>query len=135
MNLLLDTNVVSKLLSDRFPTYRSNARRSVEMGDVHYTSAIVLFELEFGALKSPDPHRTRKRYRIAVEAMKDIIAFEPSDANIAARIRHDLTMRGESIGEYDVMIAAQALRTNSVMVTNNRKHFERIAGLAVVDWS
>jgi len=35
----------------------------------------------------------------------------------------------------DSLIAAQALVSDLILVTNNVKHFSRVDGLEVVDWS
>ncbi len=35
----------------------------------------------------------------------------------------------------DLLIAGTALAHDRIIVTNNRKHFERIPGLIVEDWS
>jgi len=46
-----------------------------------------------------------------------------------------LTSAGRPIGELDMMIAAHALAIGAVLVTNNTRHFKRIAApLALVNW-
>ncbi len=50
-------------------------------------------------------------------------------------IRYQLTPPGQPIGEMDMMVAAHALATGAVLVTNNTSHFERIdAPLALTNW-
>ena len=46
-----------------------------------------------------------------------------------ARIRGELRARGQLIGDMDLLIAATALVHDLTLVTRNRSHFERIAGL------
>jgi tRNA(fMet)-specific endonuclease VapC len=135
LNLLLDTNVISKLIRGRELSYRQAAEASLKRGDMHYTSVIVQYELEYGAAKSPDPELTRKRYQLALATLREVLAFTSEDAMHAAEIRATLGGNDQFIGEYDITIAAQALRTGFVLVTNNTKHFRRVAGLVVVDWS
>lgn len=53
----------------------------------------------------------------------------------AASIYADLYRRGELIGDADILIAATALVENLVLVTNNERHFRRVAGLAVENWA
>ena len=48
-----------------------------------------------------------------------------------ALIRGDLRNRGELIGDPDILIAATALHHNLTLVTENVRHFERIAGLSL----
>jgi tRNA(fMet)-specific endonuclease VapC len=57
------------------------------------------------------------------------------DADIAAGLRVDLSRKGQLIGEYDLLIAAQALRLGFTVVTNNSRHFSRIPSLQIIDWS
>jgi tRNA(fMet)-specific endonuclease VapC len=42
---------------------------------------------------------------------------------------------GQVIGEMDMMIAAHSLAARAVLVTNNVRHYERIPGLVLVNWS
>jgi tRNA(fMet)-specific endonuclease VapC len=48
-----------------------------------------------------------------------------------ALIRGDLRNRGELIGDPDIIIAATALHHSLTLVTENVRHFERIAGLSL----
>jgi tRNA(fMet)-specific endonuclease VapC len=135
LKLLLDTNVISKMVRGRELAYRQNAELSIISGNEHSTSVIVKFELEYGAIKGPYPISTREKQATVLDEMDHIYDVNKEDAQIAARIRLDLELRGERIGEYDVIIAAQAIRTGSKLVSNNLKHFDRVAGLEVIDWS
>lgn len=49
-------------------------------------------------------------------------------------IRHDLERKGMTIGSMDLLIAAHALALDAKLVSNNREHFSRVAGLTVVAW-
>ena len=42
---------------------------------------------------------------------------------------------GAPIGSMDAMIAGDAMATSAVLVTNNARHFSRVAGLTVETWS
>jgi tRNA(fMet)-specific endonuclease VapC len=46
-----------------------------------------------------------------------------------------LERKGKRIGEYDTLIAGQALSRNLVLVTANKREFTRVKGLVVEDWS
>jgi tRNA(fMet)-specific endonuclease VapC len=135
LKLLLDTNTVSKLIAGRQPNFRINAEKSRLKGDQHCTSVIVVFELEYGALHGPHPALTRQRNALAIAMFETIYSFEKDDAYFAADIREALASVGQPSREYDVLVAAQALRNDCVMVTNNTKHFSCIKGLKLTDWS
>jgi len=50
-------------------------------------------------------------------------------------LRAGLERKGSVIGPYDLMIAAHAMSRGLAVVTNNRREFDRVEGLAVEDWS
>jgi len=88
------------------------------------TTAITAFELRSGA-------RTANQKR-AIDTLLDamtILSFGPEEAQIAADIRVQLEDQGQAIGMADYMIAAACVANGGVLLTRNRKHFERVAGL------
>ena len=64
-----------------------------------------------------------------------ILPFTHAAAVRAADIWADLKQRGQLIGEMDVLIAGVALSDGLAVVSRNTRHFGRIAGLTVVDWT
>ncbi len=48
--------------------------------------------------------------------------------------RADLRQQGQSIGYADEMIAAHALALDCTLVTDNVRHFQRVAGLRLENW-
>jgi tRNA(fMet)-specific endonuclease VapC len=67
-------------------------------------------------------------------SISDILALTDEVIDRAADVYADLYRRGELIGEGDILIASTALVYDLVMVTNNVKHFNRIADLQVDNW-
>jgi tRNA(fMet)-specific endonuclease VapC len=63
-----------------------------------------------------------------LEAMT-ILPFGPEEARIAADIRQQIEGQGQPIGMADYMIAAVCIATNSILLTRNRKHLERVKDL------
>lgn len=62
------------------------------------------------------------------------IPFEHDDAVVYARIRAALEKKGTPIGPLDTLIAAHAVARRLTLVTNNRREFSRVAGLAIENW-
>ena len=60
--------------------------------------------------------------------------FDAAAARRYGATRVDLERRGEPIGPNDLMIAAQALAFNAVLVTDNTGEFARVYGLALENW-
>ncbi len=56
----------------------------------------------------------------------EVIPFSSSTAELAGKIDADLMRTGQPIGRADPMIAATALESDLVLVTNNTSHFARI---------
>jgi tRNA(fMet)-specific endonuclease VapC len=88
------------------------------------TTAITAFELRSGA-RTP---RQKNAVGTLLEAMT-VLPFGIEEARIAAEIRLDVESRGQPIGMADYMIAAVCIATDSVLLTRNRKHFERVKDL------
>ncbi len=94
---------------------------------------IVLFELELGLAKSNHPD---KRSAQLSEFLSHVTlwSFGAEEARICAALRAVLEQRGTMIGPYDLLIAGTALTHHATLVTHNLREFERIDGLALVDW-
>jgi tRNA(fMet)-specific endonuclease VapC len=57
----------------------------------------------------------------------------PSDGHYAS-LRTALERAGTPIGANDMLIAAHALATDSILVTDNVKEFSRVPGLKIENW-
>jgi tRNA(fMet)-specific endonuclease VapC len=92
-------------------------------------------ELQYGLTRLPAEHRLH----LAVRQFFKIVRILPWDADAAdwyADIRHHLVSSGQAIGELDMMIAAHALSAGAVLVTNNLRHYQRIAApLILENWA
>lgn len=97
------------------------------------TSAITLFELTTGVLKSRYPQRDREALELMIADLT-ILDFTPRDAKEAAIIRADLENQGTKIGPYDILIAAIAKSNDLTLITNNTREFKRVKGLRVENW-
>jgi tRNA(fMet)-specific endonuclease VapC len=63
------------------------------------------------------------------------VPLEESDAPIAGELRAALESGGTMIGPYDLLIAAQSLRTGATLATANVPKFARVPGLTWEDWT
>ena len=128
--IILDTNILVYCVQGREPV--TSRVRSADFREVAIPS-VVVFELEYGTLKS-----TNARRRAIVSALLDNlqeIPFDREAAREAARIRVELERRGEMIGPLDVMIAGTAASRGAMLITNNIREFSRVKGLRVADWT
>jgi tRNA(fMet)-specific endonuclease VapC len=127
---LLDTNVVSALVREPQGTV---AARITEVGEANIcTSIVVAAELRYGAAKRGSERLTRQLD--AILAALDIVPFESPMDRIYADLRKTLESRGRPIGGNDLIIAAQALALEAVLVTDNVREFEQVPGLKRENW-
>ena len=127
---LLDTNIVSDLV--RHPQGRAAAKIAEVGEDAVATSIIVAAELRYGAAKKASPRLTAQLE--AVLGVLEIIALEvPADASYGAA-RVALEAAGTPIGANDLLIAAQALALDRIVVTDNEREFARVDGLRHENW-
>ena len=95
--------------------------------------AIVVYELEYGTLRSKLPARRRRELEAGLEHIQHV-PFDSAAAMAAARIRIELEKRGSTIGPLDMLIAGTAGSRGAALVTNNAAEFSRVPGLRVLDW-
>jgi len=127
---LLDTNIVSDLV--RNPHGRITQRiRKVGEGRV-CTSIIVAAELHYGSAKKGSPRLAAQLD--AVLGVLEILPFDaPADRTYGA-LRARLEQSGKLIGANDLLIAAQAIALEHVLVTDNEREFARVDGLRYENW-
>src|SRR5206468_10871750 len=126
---LLDTNTVS--FAVRGIGGVSDRLREADPQEI-VISAITEAELWFGVRKSGS-----RRLERAVSGFLDAIAvlvLDRSAARSYGTLRALLENRGTPIGIADTMIAAHALASACVLVTNNGRHLRRVPGLKLEDW-
>jgi tRNA(fMet)-specific endonuclease VapC len=129
---LLDTNIIS-LLIRRDPVTTANAQNyQVEHGQ--YTISIITrFEILRGFKASGATTKLTLFQRFCglnkVLPLTDDIVVKASD------IYANLYNLGTLITDADILIAATAQVHGLVMVTDNEKHFNRVSGLQIENWS
>ena len=88
----------------------------------------VCFELLSGAGEGKRGEAIRK----LVSALK-VLPLDRDAAERAAGVRRELERSGRAIGMGDSLIAGIALSHNFPLFTRNRKHFERVPNLKLVE--
>jgi tRNA(fMet)-specific endonuclease VapC len=126
--IIADTDVLIDFLRGRSPAAE---RVALELTTRSFgTTAITAFELRSGS-------RSTRQQRAVDEllAALPILPLTAAEAAIAARLRLELEDRGEGIGMADYLIAAVCLSKRGILLTRNRKHFERVPQLALATLS
>ena len=95
---------------------------------------ITVYELFTGCEKSMKKERLFREVRKFLWPFT-LISFREQHAFRAASLRASLEKAGTPIGAYDLLLAAQALTENLVMVTNNTREFQRVDHLQLENWT
>ncbi len=128
---LLDTNMASYAIKGNVPRVRERLLE-VPMAEVG-VSVVTEAELRFGVSRRSEA----VRLKIAVDEFLLRVEVPPWDSEAArhyAQVRAALERAGNPMGNLDMMIAAQALAVQAVLVTHDRV-FRRVKQLKVEDWS
>ncbi|MPZ56553.1 MAG: PIN domain-containing protein [Rhizobiales bacterium] len=129
-----DTNACIAAINGHSAALRDRLNRVTARGDSASVSIISVFELRYGIAKSAQVARNTARTELFLASVA-ILTFDHEDAVIAGTIRAALERLDTPIGPYHVLIGAQALRHNLLLVTANVREFSRVDGLRWEDWT
>jgi tRNA(fMet)-specific endonuclease VapC len=90
-----------------------------------------IFEGAFGA---PDPRGELAHFRAFLDRFTTVPLSDPI-MEVFARIRSHLRRQGQLISDMDLLIAATSIYHDLNLVTRNRRHFERIPELKLLQAS
>lgn len=107
--------------------------RRAQLADTVATTWITAAELSYGAAKSRTPEHNQNLVLALLNTLPIL------DMNLLAAERFGvckthLERSGRIIADADLLIASICLAQGAVLVTGNRRHYERIAGLQLEDW-
>ena len=129
---LLDSNVWIALIR------RSSVEVAAKFQSVAVTSdiricSVVLAELWYGCARSAKPQSNRRSLEALIAPFPSL-PFDDAAADRFASIRRELEINGQTIGPFDLQIAAIALTHGCCLVTHNVNEFRRVHGLLIADW-
>lgn len=131
---LLDTNILSRVIRRKADhAFLERLRRHPP--DSLFTSCVCVMELRLGAAQRQDGGALWRRIQAEILSKVQILDFGMEEAMVAGDVIAHLRTMGEPIDVEDIMIAATARTRGFAVVTNNVRHFRRVPGLAVEDWS
>jgi tRNA(fMet)-specific endonuclease VapC len=130
LRYMLDTNICIYVIKNRPEGLRERFNSLAEQLCI---SAVTLAEMIYGAEKSARPVEN-----LAVveqfAARLEILPFAERAAAHYGQLRAELERHGTPIGGYDMMIGGHARSEGLILVTNNRREFQRIKGLRIENW-
>ena len=93
-------------------------------------SVVSAAELWEGAYFSRNPKRSQETLEGFLSGV-EILGLDEEVCKRFGQLRGSMRKRGQTIGDFDLLIGATALRHNLTLLSNNRKHFEGIEGLKI----
>ncbi len=128
MSYVLDTNIVVAALNGYQPVVER--LNSVFAGQA-VLPAMALAELRYGALSSQRVNENMVR----IDRLLEILIFEPADREVVeifGAVKSDLRRLGITKSDADLLIAATAIKLDSILVTGDQAlHDGSIADLEV----
>lgn len=127
---LLDTNICSYIMKGNIPAVRRHLAR-VPIAQL-FISSVTEAELRYGVARRPKAANLQQvldEFLLRVT----VLSWDSRAALEYGLLRASLESSGQPIGNLDLMIAAHALATGAVLVTNDRS-FARIKTLKTENW-
>ena len=131
LRYLLDTNIVIYVIKRRPPHAHERFRQHDGRMAI---SAITLAELMHGVEKSAKPVANLAVVEDFCSRL-EVLPYTAKAAQHYGAIRAELELRGETIGDNDLHIAAHARSEGLSLVTNNLAEFKRVDSLLLENWA
>ena len=128
---LLDTNIVSYLAKNAYPSLRVRYRKVLrsEMA----ISSVSEGELRYGLARLPKEAHLHTLMNEFLETV-DVLPWDSACAQVYGQLRRQLEVAREAMSFADTMLAAHALALNITFVTHD-KAFSRVSKLKLQDWT
>ena len=126
---VLDTDTCIEILRGN----QSVIGRRAATEDEVVTTWVTAAELYFGAEKSGAPRANRDLVTRFLGTLP-VVDFDLEAAQAFGRTKAMLRGSGQEVADADLFIASVAVARNATLVTGNRRHFDRIPGVAIEDW-
>jgi tRNA(fMet)-specific endonuclease VapC len=130
MAYLIDTDIIIYSLKNNVAVHKWMIKNQ---NIPKYISVVTYGELIYGARKSKHPEKNLATANRIAELFP-IVDINKNVMEIFGEIKAKLETVGNSIADMDLLIAATSIYMNLSLVTNNKKHFNRIDDLILEDW-
>lgn len=130
--VLIDTDILSYYFKGHQNVVH-NFSYYLESFELIEISIITYYEIVSGLL-SKDAF---KQLELFEEFVSDniVIPITERSCKISAELYSTLKRKGEVLDDIDLLIAGTAIENELAIVTNNERHFQRIPGLKVENWT
>jgi len=132
---MLDTCICSFIMRERPLEVLQRLESEVEQGHRIVISAITYAEMRYGQIGKKASPRLAGVIDSFVQRLDGVLPWDAAAVDETIKVRDELAAAGTPIGENDAAIAAHAITTGCILVTNNTREFSRIGGLHLEDWA
>jgi predicted nucleic acid-binding protein len=131
MAIILDADVILRGEKGTFDLKSWLQTQSEEF----QVAAITVAELWHGVERASSAPQKKRRLEYLQALLGDlpILPYSEQTAYEHARIWAELESTGQMIGYYNLIVAATALERGSQVATFNRRHFDLVPGLKVIE--
>lgn len=133
--VVLDTSALSAVMHrDQLALERLRSLRPSEV----LLSSPVAAEIHFGLARLASDSKRRRMLVHEYRTIRGAVSWADwteGATGLFGEIKAALSRRGEPIDDFDIAIASVALERGARVATRNVRHFGRIEGLSVDDWS
>ena len=128
---LLDTDTVIYILKGHLAVKKNLEEH---LYDPIKLSVITLMELYYGAYKSQKVSSNLAKIK-ALEGSLEIIPLGQEIVELFGLHKAKLEKAGTALDDFDLIIGSTCIANGYTIVTNNEKHFNKIPGVKVVNWT
>jgi len=132
---MLDTCICSFIQREQPQQVLERLQQAHSQNHRIVVSAITYAEMRFGATSRQASKKHVALVNAFLARLDEILPWDAAAVDQTAIIKRQLSDLGTPIEPNDTAIAGHALATQSILVTNNLKEFNRVDGLILEDWS
>ncbi len=130
MNYLLDTDICIYWLKSHLTV--KERLLAVGWNQVSICS-ITVAELYYGAYNSSQVSENLVHVARFIEQLL-VVPLHDNALRHFGKIKTELRKQGQSLPDFDLLIASTAIAEDRILVTNNLRHYQRIANLQMETW-
>lgn len=131
MNYLLDTDICIYWLKG----HQQIREKFLAVGwDRLIVCAITAAELYYGAYNSSRVSENLARATLFLQQLS-VLPLSDRALRYFGELKAEFRRRGQPLADFDLLIASVALTETRILVTNNTRHYNRIAGLQLENWA
>lgn len=132
---MLDTNICSFIMREQPEAVLKRLEQAVLHNHRIVVSAITYAEMRFGAIGKKASPRHVQLVDAFCSRLDAILPWDKTAVDATTVIKAALAAAGTPISPNDTAIAGHAIAAGAILVTNNTREFERVAGLMLEDWA